>query len=169
MAILQGFVAALISASVQAPPSPIVTVPVPPPIITPNLPPPFVSAGRYNRPTVTISVRATSGDNVLLNDRFRVGTSAASFMLNRSEAGPANCTASETYTGVRSSLMFSLRPDGPTSGDRYRLSLNWSRPKGPCEGDGSRGVSLEQLVVLKSGDPVVIEGDGGVKVELRRH
>jgi hypothetical protein len=130
-------------------------------------PPPIVmSSDYYNRPVSTIAVRASLGSTILLDDQFRVGRSGASFSQNRSETGQGDCQP--TYANsVRQSLSVNIRPEGPSK-DHYRVTVNLMRPSGNCEASGSRGVSVEQTVELKPGQSASIQGDGGLRIDLRR-
>lgn len=167
------FVAFVLAAAQQVAdsPPPVRAVPVaPPPVITPVAPPaPPTMAPNFaglERAAVMVSVRATLGNSVLLDDRFRVGRAPATFMQNRSEAAPDQC--GKAWSGLRRHVNFGLRADGPEHEDRYRLNFSLNRPNGSCETDGVRGLSVEQPVVLKPGQTVTVDGDGGLKITLRR-
>lgn len=151
----------------NSPPPVVSTVVPPPPVIVPVAPPPLVMPSDFfNRPVTTIAVRASLGSAILLDDRFRVGRSGASFNQNRSETGEGDCQPTYANT-ARQSLSVNIRPEGPSK-DHYRVSVNLMRPSGTCEASGSRGVSVEQTVELKPGQSASIQGDGGLRVDLSR-
>ena len=162
------FVLAAQAGAISNSPPPIVrTNTPPPPVIVPVAPPPIVmSADFYNRPVSTIAVRTSLGSAILLNDQFRVGRSGASFNQSRSETGEGDCQPTYANT-ARQSLSVNIRAEGPTK-DHYRVTVNLMRPSGNCEASGSRGVSIEQTVELKPGQPIAVQGDGGLRIELTR-
>ena len=132
-----------------------------PPVITPVMTP-------YNRPAVSVRVRAYAGRQVLLQDEFRVGRMPAMYNLTRSEADQSTCPNSSSYGSMaRSSVNFSLRADG-ASGDGYRVSFGWSRPTSGCASEGTLSVTVDRAVELRPGRSVTVEGDGGLRVELTR-
>ena len=160
--------AAVAAAQAPAPPPIAVTNVPPPPIITaPIAPPPLIRVGdTFPRiANISVRIRALAGRAVLLDDRFRVGRSWASFNQSRSEAGDQSCPLDYAGGSARTSFSMSLRPQG-MSGGKYQLSSTWLRPSGSCQEQGSRSVSIEQGVVLKPGQTVVVEGDGGLRLEL---
>lgn len=143
-------------------PPPVVAIPLasPPPIISVS------SSGGYDRSNVTVRIRALAGNAVLLDDRFRVGKSWASFNQSRSEAADERCPPSFSQS-TRRSLLIMLRPEGSRA-DGYRLNASWTRPTAGCEAQGTRSVSIDQAVRLTTGETSVVEGDGGFRVELTR-
>ena len=154
----------------------VVVSPSPPPIIAPPAPPPPIVAIRspmapranfQPRPPITVRVRATAGSVVLVADRFRVGPTNASFSQQRNEAAPTSC-GDYRDSSRRTSINFSVGPAYSSEKEQYRVSLSWSRPGGEICGAGQRTTSVEQTVALQPGRTIVVEGDGGLKVELTR-
>lgn len=147
---------------------PVAVTNIPPPIVAvPSVPPPIIRMPEpYARiANITVRIRALAGRAVLLDDRFRVGRSWASFTQNRSEAREESCPSDYSGQSARTSFSISLRPQG-MAGGKYHLSASWQRPSGSCDDLGSRSVSLDQAISLKPGQTVVAEGDGGLRVEL---
>ena len=154
-------------ATLQAPPPIVRTTPPapPPPPQVIMAPPPVITTGWTSRPTVTVRVRVIGGREVLLADRFRVGRAGANYSMNRTEAAPAECPQSFGDRG-RSSLNFGLGAGYSDREPLYRLSVSWARASDAACAAGQRTVGLEQQVTLVPGRTVVVEGDGGLRVEL---
>ncbi len=141
--------------------------PAPPPIVTTATVPPPIVRFSANRTPVTVQVRASAGSRLLLADRFLVGPMNASFSQQRNEGAPARCT--EFRDGSRrTSMNFSLGHAYSVLKDQYRVTLSWSRPGGDDCGAGQRTTSVEQTVTLQPGKTVIVQGDGGLQVELTR-
>src|SRR5262249_41424449 len=142
-----------------APPPPVVQVTAPPPIVVPQV---------VNRPTITVRVRAFAGRALLLQDDFRVGRAPAMYNQSRSEADLPGCVSNTNgWPMARSSVNFSLRAD-TIADDGYRLTFGWTRPTTGCGSEGTLSVNLERSVILKPGQSMTVDGDGGVRVELTR-
>ena len=157
------------SKAASPPPIAVVNSPPPPIIAVPTAPmPPIIRMSDPSFPkvaNVTVRIRALAGRTVLLDDRFRVGRSWASFTQNRSEAAEQSCPQDYGGQSVRATFSMTLRPQGMSAG-KYHLSTSWSRPTGSCDDQGSRSVSVDRAVSLKPGETVVVEGDGGLRVEI---
>lgn len=142
----------------------------PPVAVMRPAPPPVVRradyVNPYERPVTTVRIRAFAGGAALFDDQMRVGRSGANFNQNRSEAAEENCPDDYSAT-AKHSLSIGLRPDGPTK-NSYRVNVSWSRPVAGCDGQGSRGVNVDQRVDLEPGQTVTVQGDGGLRVELTR-
>lgn len=116
----------------------------------------------------TIRVRIFGGRDVLLSDRFRVGRGSANFNQSKSESAEGGCPA-DGSSSERYSLNMSLhRNSYPEGTERYRISLSWTRPLGSQCDDARRTAGIEQQVTLPRLQPVILEGDGGLRVELTR-
>jgi hypothetical protein len=170
--------AGMISNSVS--PQPIVAVPTaPPPPTVINAVPREEGAAVYRvapqidgKPSVlppfepvTVWVRIFSGSRLLLSDRLRVARYNATDILSRSEAPGDNCPMAAGPT-VQSTLTFQINREGSSSPDEFFIGLSWSRPVDECKLAGSRGLSIAQPVTIKAGQPTVVTGDGGIRVEL---
>jgi len=168
--------AALIALLAQNVDSPVTAVPPPivrPPImITPSASRRIATSDyRSADPPIRIGVRATAGSRVLLADDFRVDTMiGANFTQSRSEAPLQQCAGPDQYSRQHSTtfnLRLNVRPNA--AGQRLMsVSVSWTRPMegANCVTSGTRGASIEQNVTIEPGKPVVLTGDGGLRVEL---
>ena len=166
----------MITNSVSPPP---VAVQVAPPAPTAiwAVPPP--KSGAYRVPhrdsppvlqrlePATVWVRIFSGKKLLLSDQLRVGRYNATDILTRNEAPADTCPADAGPT-VQSTLTFQINREASTSPDEFFIGLSWSHPIDDCKLAGSRGVSIAQPVTIKPGQPTVVNGDGGIRIELSR-
>ena len=116
---------------------------------------------------VPVRVRIFSGKTLLLSDELRVARYNATDMLQRYEAPADNCAADAGPT-VQSSLTFQINREGSKSPDEFFIGVSWSRPVDGCKLAGSRGLSIAQPVTIKPGQPTVVTGDGGLRIELSR-
>ena len=143
----------------------------PPPVITPMISPSFPPIDAQSGPPVLVDVRVTAGDRTLFADQLRVdGMMGASFSQNRSEA-MARSVPAKRYDRQQSTT-FNLRLNsriGELGTRLMSVSVTWSRPidNADCVNTGSRSASINQTVTWQPGRPVVLTGDGGLRVELR--
>lgn len=144
-----------------------VSPPPPPPPIVAIRPPIAPRANFQPRPPITVRVSASAGPQLLVSDRFRVGPAIASFSQQRNEAAPTRCSEYRD-SSRRTNITFSVGPAYSTQKDMYRVSLSWSRPGGDDCDAGQRTTSVEQSVKLEPGKTIVVQGDGGLRVELTR-
>jgi hypothetical protein len=167
----------MISNSTSSPPVAVQNSPPPPTVIW-AVPPPKTSV--YPVPAapetpavlqplepVTVWVRIFSGKKLLLSDQLRVGRYNATDILTRNEAPGDNCPADAGPT-VQSTLTFQINRQTSTDPDEFFMGLSWSYPIDDCKLAGSRGVSVAQPVTIKAGQPTIVNGDGGVRIELSR-
>ncbi|MEP0391324.1 MAG: hypothetical protein ABJ205_13895 [Erythrobacter sp.] len=68
----------------------------------------------------------------------------------------------------RNAIEFQVRPGYGRANSKYTIETNWTRPTGSCSEQGSRVTGFEVQVELEEGKPRVIEGDGGLRVEITR-
>jgi len=120
-----------------------------------------------------IDVRVAGDRAILWEGTLRVSpTAGANITQNRSEAAPDSCTADPRRgSNVSTSLRLALRVGSDRGGGSlYSVDVNWTRPGSAdqCPTGGTRGVHLEQAVVLAPGQAVTLRGDAGLTVELRR-
>jgi hypothetical protein len=116
---------------------------------------------------VTIWVRIFSGRKLLLSDQLRVARYNATDILTRSEAPGGNCPA-EAGPTVQSTLTFQINREASATPDDFFIGVSWSHPIDDCKLAGSRGLSVAQPVTIKRGQPTVVNGDGGLRIELSR-
>ena len=153
----------LIAAALQVAP-PAVAVPTPP-----APPTPLIRTSPFPpRPVATFRVRVLGGDEVLVDERLRVGNTSATINRSQTQALEGNCPA---HLGSISQLLsLSIRDDviARIEPDRYRVELRWQRPvQQGCDG-GTRTVSIDQSFALRPGQSASFTGDGGLRLELRR-
>lgn len=172
VALLLAFVQA--NPTPPAPPPPIVRTMVPPPpmITTAVSPPPMmVPSMVLSGPPVVVDVRVTAGDRTLFADQMRVDEMmGASYSQSRSDA-PARPCKTNRYDRQQSTT-FNLRLNARSGEAGTRLmsvSVTWSRPidDPDCATSGTRSASINQTVGWEPGRPLVLTGDGGLRVELR--
>lgn len=172
---MSAYLLALLFQPVPAAPPPIVRVAPPapviiPPVVTPVAPPPMIVPNYRSEPPVLVQVRVTAGNLVLFNDRLSVDAfQGATFSQSRSESSAATC-ANSGYDRQQSTY-FNLRLSKRIgSGDQrsMTISVTWTRPVegDPCQGSGTRGATLNQVIPLERGRTAVVTGDGGLKVEI---
>ena len=161
--------------------APSVAVPIAPPAPTAIVAVPRDASGAYQLPPerqaraplfpplepVTVRVRIFSGRTLLLSDQLRVARFNATDILTRNEAPAADCPP-ESGPTVQSTLTFQINREGSKSPDEYFIGVSWSHPVDGCKLAGSRGVSIAQPVTIKPGEPTVVTGDGGLRIELSR-
>ena len=164
-------------ARTNAPPPPVISVNSPPPIVAvPSLPPypiprlhvPDVPAPRPFLVDTTVS----AGDRTLFRDVLRVARGyEASYNQSSNQAPMVPCAGSSSYqSSERSSLRIQLS-NYSDANDRLSVSVHWDRPLPPsavCQPPGLRGVQLTNIIELKAGETVVLEGDAGLRVSLKR-
>jgi hypothetical protein len=114
---------------------------------------------------VTVWVRIFAGRRLLLSDQLRVARYNATAILQRHEAPGENCPPDSDPT-VQSSLTFQINREASMNPEEFFVGLSWSYPVDDCRLTGSRGLSIAQPVVIKPGQPTVITGDGGLRIEL---
>ena len=120
---------------------------------------------------VQIGVIMRSGDRTILEGSLWVSPrNGANLQQTLNEALPDQCGNLRSYGADRSEASVRLAITSGDDGDSTRiLSVNarWVRPAvGPC--DGTRTVEVQQGVPLDGAGPFVIQGDGGLAVEVRR-
>ena len=116
---------------------------------------------------VTIWVRIFAGRKLLLSDQLRVARYNATDILTRNEAPAETCPADAGPT-VQSTLTFQINRQSSASPDEFFMGLTWSHPIDDCKLTGSKGVSIAQPVTIKPGPPTIVNGDGGLRIEVSR-
>ena len=152
-------------------PMPIISTAVsPPPVIVPMPPRP---PSRFTAPPVVVDVKVMAGDRTLFDDALRVDPiNGASYTQTRSEASALNCPSS-LYETRSASHNFHVRLSQRSFGEKNQaiaVDVSWTRPGAAqsCDNSGSRLATLSQLVKLSPGKPVRIDGDAGLRVEVRQ-
>lgn len=145
---------------------------VPPAVAAPPAPPapPLVRVASPfpPRPAVNFRVRVIGGEEVLIDERLRVGGVTATINRNHSQALEGDCP--DNRGSLNRQISLSIRDDifARNEVDRYRVEVRWVRPvQLGCDG-GSRTVSLEQSFALRPGQWASFAGDSRLRLELRR-
>ena len=160
--------------SVSPPPAVVVTLEPSPPASgaiasQPSRPVQTVSSLDPFRPLqpVTVNVRITAGGELLMGQQLRVARYNASAILQRYDA-PENQCPPGSVKAAQSSLTFQINREASKTPDEFFMGLTWSRPLDECHIGGSRGISMAQAVTIRRGKTTVVNGDGGLRLELSR-
>lgn len=141
----------------------------------------IVTSERIARPTSSepprtlerIGIRVTSPEGVLWEGSLRVGPNqSANYSQSISQASAELCPVGSSYDrSERRNLNFSINPSyNQQLGQSYRMDASWTRPMrgDACYDSGTRTVQINQTVTIETGKTEVVEGDAGLRVELRR-
>ncbi|MEA1013458.1 hypothetical protein [Sphingosinicella sp. LY1275] len=120
-----------------------------------------------------LDLRVSGEGGLIWQDTLRVGLrSPASVTQSRTEAPRAGCPLEKRQDGaVRTDFNISVSAQWlPDAAPQYNVTVDWTRPSASdgCRGGGNREVKLSQMVDVPPGRSVTIEGDGGLRVEIRR-
>lgn len=74
----------------------------------------------------------------------------------------------DRFADRRNAVEFQVRRGYGRNSARYTVETNWTRPTASCAEQGSLATGFEVQVELDKGETRVIEGDGGLRVELTR-
>ena len=124
-------------------------------------------------PRYPVQVEIRGGDSVLWSGIVHAG-GAGTVMLSHNLSEPGvDCGSAERGREQTNSYTFSLYPRSARQNSAntiVQVNASWTRSEpGDCaQSPGSRTVSLIQSVDLASGRPVVLRGDGGLIITLRR-
>lgn len=164
--------ALLIAAMAVAPPAP------PPPVLPPPTARAIVSPQAMPERFASFDVDVRAGSEQLWTGPMRLSNRiAARFNRTKSDAQESGCpndvTGGVMRMGASTSLTVDLsqRYGGDRAADSFQLVLSWGRPgdnAGCPARQSSRTVSLNESFELKQGAQIVINGDGGVVVRIRR-
>jgi hypothetical protein len=154
-------------------PPPIISAPVSPPVIMPIAPSP-PRMPRADTPPIVVDIKVLAGTQVLYSDTLHVdGYAGAGYSQSRSEASSLTCPLA-LFNGRSRTNSLNVRLGRRNfSEDEQAISvdINWNRPSpdATCESSGSRQANLSQVVKLTPGKSVRIDGDAGLRVEIRQH
>lgn len=154
-------------------PPPIMLAPAPPPIITPVAPVAPRILPRPSAPPIVVDIKILAGAQVLYSDTLRVDAFAgANYSQSRSEAAGLSCPLS-LYNGRATTNSLNVRLSRRSYGDDEQamaVDVTWNRPTpdASCESSGSRSATLSQVVKLTPGKTIRIDGDAGLRVEVRQ-
>jgi hypothetical protein len=104
------------------------------------------------------------------NLRIRGNGNSGNYNQSKRDAGDpcpgADERSAQRTNDLRVTISRSYSDEGQ---DRFSVGATWTRPQDACpDGAGSRSVSFQQSVVLKSGETRELTGDGGLLVRLTR-
>lgn len=152
---------------VTAPPAPPPMPMAPPPIIVPAAP--------ADRPASIIEIEFSAGARLLWSGTVRAGYGRpASFRQSLDQAGPDGCGPELMTRQASQRVEVSVAPAGyrpePDQADRFMVQATWARPASPgsCADPGSNIVQIQRIVTLRAGGAIEVEGDGGLRIRLRR-
>ena len=115
-----------------------------------------------------IAIRSPSGP--LWKGTLRVGdrSGEGSWSQTKSEPSSITCPIQSYYGSTdREMLSLSLSLSGRDMADVLNVQARWAR-RGDVPCDGLRTVEVRQAVQIAGQQPIVVTGDGGLQVELRR-
>lgn len=117
----------------------------------------------------TISARVVGGDRELWVGRFAMtpyGNASARLDVQDMDS---NCPVRNDRFARRSnSVKLAVRPGRGSGVNLYTVDVSWTRPSEDCSQQGSRATGFDVQVELIDNETRVIEGDGGLRVELTR-
>jgi len=147
----------------------ITTVPTPPPVFVPNAAADHASPARRVPSRARYDVVVRGGDTLLWRGTLWIGgRGPSSWRQTLQEAQDDGCGPS-SWPGAQTETSIQVVPAPPYGGDtgQATVTARWSRPSGvPC--GGARVVEIRQTISLDAASPIVLSGDGGLVVELRR-
>lgn len=165
---LNAFLLLMLGAQSAPPPLMVVREAPPAPIITPSARS-QAYRDRETGPPAILDIRVSGEDGFAWRDTLRVAHRApASVTQSRTEAPSGRCPAEIQYDyGVRANFTITVNV---RSTSNFSVSIDWTRPASldGCTAAGSRTVRLSQTVELAPGQSVMLEGDAGLKVEIKR-
>lgn len=137
-------------------------------------PPPIeMPAARTERempPPATFFVRVTGAGKEIWSGELSIENNQGADLRMTLQQGDAVCGSrpEARYTRRQTGLTLSIRNAGRGAGDPFSVSAEWTRPSIDCTLPGTRTTGIETAVTITPGATQVIEGDGGLKIELTR-
>lgn len=143
----------------------IVSVPTPPPVFAAS------SAERPSGERTRVAIMVRAGSTVLFDGALWVGARGqSSWRQTFQEALDPRCEGSRPYDARQNetSVQITTGYDNAAVGPRPMfVTVRWQRASDEgCA--GARTVEMRERVVLEGSAPVVLRGDAGLTVELRR-
>ena len=122
---------------------------------------------------MVIEVKVMAQNQTLYEDALRVDVLAgASFTQSRSEASGVSCPARLYDSRVTMSPLHVRLSQRSYAEKEQAMAVDvlWTRPvpNPTCQSIGSRSATLSQTVKLTPGQMVRVDGDAGLKVEIRQ-
>lgn len=141
-----------------------VLVPTPSPAATPN------ERGAEEQQRVTVYLRVIgAGTELWAGDLVLDGYRGAQLTQGLEQAD-VKCADlnSRSAPSQRTGLNFRLNYSGRRTDEPFGLNISWTRQSTDCSLPGTRTVGMDVRVDLDPGEKRVIEGDGGLRIELQR-
>lgn len=125
-------------------------------------------------PADTLDIRIRSGSELLWEGSVRVGKPGASLTQHLFQSEPPGCPPGRYAGSVHAAVSLTVErlrySTSPAGAFTYPVRVGWERPAlaGGCGGAGTRSVEIRDDVELRHGDRVVLRGDVGLQLEIRR-
>ena len=120
-----------------------------------------------------VDIEVRSGGAVLWAGSLRLGSpyGSASFSQSKNEFAPPcpgqliNPNRSMNSESLNVSVSRNATPQDP---DRFNVSVNWTRPLSPCQGEGSDSFGANRVVSVPRGRTETLAAGDGVVLRLTR-
>ena len=124
-------------------------------------------------PPVLFDIEVTGNEQLLWRGSLRASArAAASYAHQREEAEPANCPVQERWnrSGRTSLELKVVMRDVRPGNEKLAVDVEWVRPSSQtgCNDAGSRTVKLQETVDITDRQDLVVRGDAGLTVRLKR-
>lgn len=137
---------------------------------TPPVEVPTRQAGPEMPPPATFFVRVTGAGSEIWSGEMSIENNQGADLRMTLQQGDAVCGSrpEARYTRRQTGLTLSIRNAGRGAGDPFSISADWTRPSTDCDLPGTRATGIETVATIAPGTTRVIEGDGGLRIELTR-
>lgn len=121
-------------------------------------------------PRSSFSVRVTGAGREIWSGEMNIDNNQGADLRMTLQQGDAVCgnRPEARYVRRQTGLTFSIRNVGRGADDAFSISAEWTRPSTDCDLPGTRATGVETVATIAPGTTRVIEGDGGLKIELTR-
>jgi hypothetical protein len=152
------------------PPAPIVRVPAPAPSPTAEE---IARIKAARDEIVALDMDVTAHGERLWSGTLRVNASEGRYTASRSDfsgtCGDAAAAATRPKFDKDSLSVSARRSASGTELDLFTLSANWQRPDAQCQGlNGLRTSAIISTVRIAPGETIELEGDGGLRIRVKR-
>ena len=137
-------------------------------------PPPIDMRATRNEPEMpapaTFFVRVTGAGKEIWSGEMGIDNYQGADLRMTLQQGDGACGAQSEarFTRRQTGLTFSIRNAGRGANDPFAIGAEWTRPSADCALPGTRTSGIETAVTVAPGATRVIEGDGGLIIELTR-
>lgn len=108
------------------------------------------------------------GRELWAGDLAMSGSSRAQVRIDVQDSEIGCPLGNDRFADRRNAVEFQVRRGYGRNNSRYTVETNWTRPTASCAEQGSLATGFEVQVELDDGETRIIEGDGGLRVELTR-